>query len=262
MRMSGARLRGAVGRIAIVSLLWCGCLYSRAAEVPMPMQMHSGDSPKGVFVFLPGLGDRPEKFVEHGFVEKVKALGYDAVTVDAHFGYYRERSLRPRLEADVIANLRQKYREIWLVGISLGGFGSVIYSKEHPDIAGLIMLAPFLGDDDVWGPIEQAGGLAKWDPGDTSKIEDEDQRTLTEMWAWLKGYASKEQRPQLYLGYGKEDRFARPGSILSAALPSDHVAVVPGGHKWTSWDLAFAKLMSTFSGADTRSSSETHDRGE
>jgi len=249
-------------RIALLSLLFCGCLYSRAAEVPMPMQMHSVDSPKGVFVFLPGLGDQPEKFVEHGFVEKVKALGYDAVTVDAHFGYYRERILKPRLDEDVISKLKQKYQQIWLVGISLGGFGSVIYSVEHKDISGLIVLAPFLGDDGVWGPIEQAGGLAKWDPGDTSKIEDQDQRALTEMWAWLRGYAVGEQRPPLYLGYGEDDRFKRPGSILAAALPSDRVAVVPGGHKWTSWDVAFAKLLSTFSAAGTPPSSATHDPAE
>jgi hypothetical protein len=93
----------------LLVLCSAGCLYSRAAEVPMPMQLHSsGASPQGVVVFLPGLGDEPEKFVEHGFVGEVTSRGWDAVVVDAHFGYYRERILKPRRDADVIAKLREK----------------------------------------------------------------------------------------------------------------------------------------------------------
>jgi pimeloyl-ACP methyl ester carboxylesterase len=220
------------------------------------MTVHSPvSSPRGVFVFLPGLGDQPEKFVEHGFVENVRRLSYDAVTADAHFGYYRERSLRPRLEEDVIARLRGKYEEIWLVGISLGGFGSAIYSVDYPGITGIILLAPFLGDEDAWGPIEQAGGLAHWDPGPPK--EDEDERTLQKMWTWLKGYATGEERPKLYLGYGDEDRFKRPGALLAKVLPSERVAVVPGGHKWATWERAFAQLLSTL---DSRLSTAPQNR--
>jgi enterochelin esterase-like enzyme len=119
----------------------------------------------------------------------------------------------------------------------------MIYSVEHGGVEGLIALAPFLGEQDAWGPIEQAGGLAKWDPGDPSAIEDTDERALREMWAWLRGYATGEPRPALYLGFGDEDRFRRPNSLLAAALPKDHVAMVPGGHKWTVWKIAFAKLV-------------------
>jgi pimeloyl-ACP methyl ester carboxylesterase len=237
-------------RCAVGLLFLSGCLYSRAAEVPMPMQMHSaGSSPKGVFVFLPGLGDQPEKFVEHGFVEKVNALGFDAVTVDAHFGYYRERILEDRLDADVIAKLRASYSQIWLVGISLGGFGSVRYATDHEGVAGLILLAPFLGDEDAWTPIEQAGGLAKWEPG--PPLEDQDERVLQEMWTWLKGYAGGEPRPMLLLGYGDEDRFRRPGGLLASVLPAERVAVVPGGHKWTTWKVAFSKLLATLDARPT-----------
>jgi pimeloyl-ACP methyl ester carboxylesterase len=232
-------------RALCLVLLCSSCLYSRAAEVPMPMTMHaSGDAPKGVFVFLPGLGDEPEKFVENGFVDRVKALGFDAATVDAHFGYYRDRILKPRLDADVIAPLRAKgYSKIWLCGISLGGFGSVLYSVEHADVAGLIVLAPFLGDEDTWGPIEKAGGLGAWQPPDLNTIGDTDERALVEMWIWLRGYASGEPRPPLYLGFGDEDRFIRPEKLLSGALGEDHVAVVPGGHKWTVWKIAFEQLV-------------------
>ncbi len=237
--------------VVALALLSSGCLYSRAALVPMPMTIHAAPAPaQRVVVFLPGLGDDPEKFVEHGFVARVNAMGWDAVTTDAHFGYYRERNLAERLETDVIAQLRARgYREIKLIGISLGGFGSVIYSVEHtPEISGMLLLSPFLGQEGDWRPIEQAGGLRAWAPGDPSAIEDRDERALHEVWSWLRGYATVADRPPLYLGFGASDRFVRPDRLLAAVLPQDRVAVVPGGHRWSTWEKVFDRLLPRFLG--------------
>ena len=50
-----------------------------------------------------------------------------------------------RLKEDVINPAKEKgYTKIWLVGISLGGLGSLLYAMEHPsDIEGMLVLAPY-----------------------------------------------------------------------------------------------------------------------
>jgi S-formylglutathione hydrolase FrmB len=231
-------------RVLALGLLG-GCLYTRAAVIPMPFTEHpSPERARGVVVFLPGLGDDPALFVDHGFVTKVNGRGYDAVTVDAHFGYYRDRILKPRLDEDVMSKLAARYERIWLVGISLGGFGSIAYAVEHQDrVAGIVALAPFLGEEDAFGDVERAGGLGPWDPGDPTQIEDRDERAFRELWAWLSGYAKAQPRPPLYLGYGDRDRFVRSSSLIARALPEAHVEVQPGGHDWKTWKPVFEALI-------------------
>ena len=78
-------------------------------------------------------GDRPREFDPR----------LDVIAADAHFGYYRARSVVDRLHEDLIAPVADRYERVWLVGISMGGFGSALYAMEHPDVVdGVIMLAP------------------------------------------------------------------------------------------------------------------------
>ncbi|MGB7542969.1 MAG: alpha/beta hydrolase, partial [Burkholderiales bacterium] len=102
-----------------------------------------------LLVMLPGATDRPEDFVEQGFIQAVRASGasVDVAAVDAHMDYYIEHSVVERLEADVIAPARAKgYTRTWLMGISLGGMGALAYARGHAkEVEGVILLAPFLG---------------------------------------------------------------------------------------------------------------------
>ena len=77
---------------------------------------------------LPGRGDRGEVFVREGFEKAGQRLGFDTIMVDAHFGYYMKRSLIPALDEDIIQPaLEAGYENIWLLGVSMGGFGSLLY---------------------------------------------------------------------------------------------------------------------------------------
>ena len=40
---------------------------------------------------------------------------------------------------------------------------------------------------------------------------------------------------RLHLGYGREDRFAASHRLMAAALSTESVDTVPGGHEWPAW---------------------------
>ena len=59
------------------------------------------------------------------FLEKIEDKDFDVISVDAHFGYYKNRDLVPRLHDDVITPAQQNgYEKIWLLGVSMGGMVS------------------------------------------------------------------------------------------------------------------------------------------
>ena len=188
-----------------------------------------------LIVLLPGAYDTPQDFIEQGFVNalRVRRLPVDLLLVDAHTGYYTAQQIVERLHSEVIAPARaQGYARVWLGGISLGGYGSLLFAREHAKmIDGLFTMAPFLGRRDLPAAIVRAGGLAAWN----GQLPDADAHDL-ELWRWLRGYVSSPQdRPPLYLGYGDTDRFALSHRLLAAVLPPERVLVTPGGHEWAPW---------------------------
>ncbi|MCY7369870.1 MAG: alpha/beta hydrolase [Polaromonas sp.] len=200
-----------------------------------------GTAPTTLLVFLPGAYDTPQDFVDKGFVRAVRERGFDVdiQLADAHRGYYSQRKLLERLEADVMEPARAKgYRSIWFFGISLGGYGSLLYAMTHPDsLEGLVVLAPYLGDPALPLEIEGQGGLQVWRPG-TGGGQD------AVLWAWLKGYADPAtRRPQTYLGFGSGDRFAQPNGVLAQALQPVQRFVLPGGHDWPVWQSLWSRIL-------------------
>jgi pimeloyl-ACP methyl ester carboxylesterase len=196
-----------------------------------------------MLVMLPGAQDRPQDFAEQGFIHAIRKrrLRVDAVAVDAHLGYYLQRSVIDRLTTDVIEPARaQGYRRIWLMGISLGGLGSLIYAREHAArIEGVILLAPFLGTRGTIAEVVRAGGLSQWQPGEITP--DDDERRIL---AWLKSYQPDDPTlPKIYLGYGTRDRFAPASMMLAERLPGRRVAIVEGGHDWPTWVNLWNKLL-------------------
>lgn len=234
-------LRGARSLLILAALALSGCLFRPGpATAPMRTLEIPGGSPESgcLMILLPGRGDTPEHFVRNGFPEDLRRAGSRCVLlgVDAHLGYYYDKSVVNRLEEDVIAPARARgFEKIWLVGISLGGFGSLLYTKDHPgEIAGIVAIAPFLGDRELTDEIAEAGGVESWTPRKSYE------KDFLAFWTWLKGYRSTTtgvdaEHPPLFLVYGEGDRFARPNGLLADLLPGDHVYRVRGGHTWAAW---------------------------
>ncbi len=194
-------------------------------------------------VLLPGRWDEPERFGRAGFAAAVarRGLQLDLVAVDAHLGYYRDRSVVERLRADVVAPSRAAgYREIWLVGISLGGLGGLTYLREHPDdVAGVLALAPYLGEADLVREIEAAGGAASWRPrrsGDGVGFG-------VELWSWLAPWVAARSGPPLHLGWGEQDDLAPASRLLAALLPREQVYAQAGGHDWRTWERLWEQFL-------------------
>ena len=232
----------------VASALWLsGCALPRAAKAPMDFiqlpvsAAHRSDT---LIVFLPGSQEVPKDIVEESLVAQVRAAGIraDVIVADAHMGYFRAGSFVQRLREDVMLPARaQGYAAVWLAGISLGGFGSLMYAQTHLDeVQGIIALAPYLAPRAVLREVSQAGGLARWQPSLPLAADDHGRALLL----WLKGYADPAQaRPPLYMGYGERDRLQPFEPVMAGILPPDRMLSAPGGHEWGPWRRMWADAL-------------------
>lgn len=200
----------------------------------MPMR----DKARCLMILLPGAGDRGFAYRDEGFVDALQKSGVsvDLVAANATMGYYFKGIASQRLEEDVIAPARRVgYEQVWLLGISMGGFGVFEYGQRHSEeIDGIFALAPYLGSSSMGDEIRESGGLKKWRPDFPAPITEDNY--LRQMWSWLQRVVSgKEKGPTIYLGYGDQDGLGPQDSVLGQALPKGHVFHSPGAHEWAPW---------------------------
>ncbi|AEG93755.1 Conserved hypothetical protein [Ramlibacter tataouinensis TTB310] len=224
----------------------------RAPTVPMPTQVVRAACPADtLLVLLPGAHSSIDEFEQDGgwlSALRARRIAADVMLADAHMGYYRDQSVVDRLQADVFAQARAAgYRQVWLAGISLGGFGSLLNEWAVPGrTSGLIVLAPYLGEPPLIKQIEAAGGLRRWQPpAQAPDADDPLAEVELRLWRWLRQHTAGEAgaRPPLYLGYGTEDRFAQGHRLLAAALPAERVFTTPGGHDWPQWRRLWLQVL-------------------
>lgn len=248
--MTSFRYRVVNAATVVLVALLSGCGIWRPVTVPIgtiTAPAHCTSRPDTLIVMLPGSYARPEEFVSERFVAALRErrIAADVVLVDAHLGYYGDRSIVDRLRADVIAPaLARGYTTIWLAGISVGAFGALIYAQAQPEgIAGVVLLGPYLGQRALSEEIAAQGGLRAWrapvgalDPGDADTI----------VWRWLQPYAAVPRpatRPELFLGYGRDDRFIFSDTLLAAALPAGRVFSADGGHDYPPWREVWGRML-------------------
>ncbi len=229
------------GFITMLAFAYSGCGITPRTEVPLPYisQATTASKSKTLVVMLPGRGDRARHFQNAGFLERIAGRDFDAVAVDAHLGYYRERILIRRLHEDVILPAKANgYERILLLGVSMGGLGSVLYAERHPDmIDGLILLAPYLGDSGIAADVTAAGGLDSWS-GEGTNFPDHE----IAAWEWLRDSRAKENPLPIYLGYGTSDHFASNYGALEQKIRGLTVYTEDGGHKWTTWSPLWSRI--------------------
>jgi S-formylglutathione hydrolase FrmB len=206
-----------------------------------------GERSNTLLVFLPGAFLKPDEFEREGFISAVRERGLaaDALLVDADVSYYYDQTLSERLHADVIEPQRALgYRSIWLVGISIGGFGALIHQLAKPgSVDGVVALAPYLGRRLLAAEILKAGGLRTWRAPTGPQPDEEVDRQL---WPWLQQYMQPQppkNLPQLYLGFGLSDRFVTNHRLLAEALPSGRVFTTEGGHDWPQWRQLWRNML-------------------
>ena len=227
------------------ALAFAGCsLFLRSTPSPIPTQRTQSSAAtrtETLVIFLPGRGGSPGEFERKGFVQTLRDAGVnvDTVSVDAHLGYYYNRSVIERLQADVIQPARkQGYRRIVVVGISLGGLGALLNERDQPGtVDAIVVLAPYLGRKDaLFDRIAEAGGPAVWARG-----RDPQAGTIEEQaWTFLGTHAT--ELPPTWLLWGERDRYARGHRLLATLLPKERVRTIDGAHDWPTWSALWKQL--------------------
>ena len=172
-----------------------------------------GEGARTLLVMLPPAKACAQDLVDQGFVAAIRelALPVDVALVDADADYYLEGNIGERLAADVLRPMRADgHPGIWLMGISLGGYGCVELARRHAaELEGVMLLAPFLGSRNPEA-LEPTDGT------------------------WL---------PTAYLGFGADDRYAAASELLARQLPAERVVKMAGGHDWQTWMRVWRVLL-------------------
>jgi pimeloyl-ACP methyl ester carboxylesterase len=203
----------------------------------------SGGPGRCLVLFLPGRRDSLGDYGRRGFPEMAARAGVvaDYAEVDAHMGYYQAETISTRLHEDVVAPAHARGDErIWIVGISMGGLGAILYAREHPEGArGVVALAPYLGDEEP-RQVAAAGGLRSYTMGAPRAVADYER----ELWGWIKRYAAEgADRPPIWLGLGTQDDLAPADRLLAEALPPGRTFVETGGHDWKTWTRLWQDVL-------------------
>lgn len=196
--------------------------------------------PTTCMVCLPGAYHAPEDFLTAGFHTRAtqRAIPLDLVFVDAELKHLGDRGFRDELQREVLQPARASgHRSIWLLGISLGGFMALDYAATHPgELAGLCLLAPYLGNRMVTGEIARASGLRAWQPGELAEFDEE-----RRIWRFIQRQPADSR--WIHLGFGRDDRFADALRLMAEALPESAVNEVPGGHDWATWTVLWENFL-------------------
>ena len=221
-----------------------GCYALQRATVPMGQITYRTEGSEqerkqNLLVLLPGIGDSRDAYEKRGFIDYLResdfgrGFPFDVVAVNAHFKYYSNRSIVTRLREDVVEPaLSAGYENIHFVGISLGGFGSLLYLRDHPDdVSTVTLLAPYVGDPEHFAYLENES----LDP--PHGLENRS------IWPWLEKLPERELR-KIYLGFGEDDKFARGNALLGRRyLDPTRVVTVEGGHDWSVWERLWPELL-------------------
>lgn len=143
-----------------------------------------------------------------------------------------------QLRQEIIHPARQTgYKNIWLTGISIGGFMATLYADYFAgEIDGLCLIAPYPGSRMITEKINASGSLLDWSPAEIANDDYE-----ARFWLWLKNHAA--QNVEVYLGYGSDDRFATAHVEMSTVVPPHHTYCLPGGHDWLTWKKIWLEFL-------------------
>ena len=169
------------------------------------------------------------------------------MAVGATIGYYLDGSIADRIQREIIVPAwALQYREIWLVGVSMGGLGAFFHERLYPsEVTGLILLAPFVGDDrKLFAEIDAAGGATTWaaaQPASAVKGKPTYQRDL---WRFLGRLSClRDSRPQIWVAYGDHDRLLHGIERLRTVILPARFLRLTGGHTWGVWTAGFDQIL-------------------
>jgi pimeloyl-ACP methyl ester carboxylesterase len=180
-------------------------------------------------ICFPGAYHSAQSFVDEGFAASAAKRGSSFVLrlVDLEMAHLQDAEPMEKLRSEIVLPARAGGQAVWLAGISLGGLIALDYASRHRgEVAGLCLLAPYLGNRMLIDAIA-GGGLA-------------DSNAEHRIWRYIK---TRADAVPVYLGYGRQDRFSRALDLMAAALPAASVDVIEGGHDWGTWFKLWGRFL-------------------
>lgn len=216
-----------------------GCAAGGDVTRPVPTILVAAPQPaQRLVVVLPGRADSLDGLADIGIAAVIQQQWPDADVLLTGLGmvFYMERRAGQRLHDEVIVPARRSHHgQVWLLGVSLGGMGALLYDRRYPDaVDGMILLSPFLGRARIHREIRAAGGLAAWHGGPMHAMGPDSFES--ELWRYLQGWATRPQRTRtVWVAYGASEPFRKPIALMAPLLPPGHVIALPGHHDWELW---------------------------
>lgn len=230
-----------------LSLVTCALLV----DVKKPVELlwdKTGIKTDRLIIFFPGLYDTAEKFKDEDFfsIARKEGVSADLVSVNVNVFHLVKGMMIERVEKDIYETAKKKgYKNIWLVGVSLGGLNSLLFNIKHEkDLCGVVTLAPYVANTLLVEDLRDAKDIKNWKPStDADKLALE--KRLQQLWVWLKEQSSNNNLKKVYLGYGKQDRYVDAIKLFENILDKNHVVTVEGGHTWVTGQKIWQKQLSS-----------------
>jgi len=233
--------------IGALVLALAACAAGGDVTRPIPQAFVPAPQPtQRLVVMLPGRGDDLAALQRRGVAQTIQSAWPDAdvVLTGLTLPFYKQGHAAQRLHDEVIEPRRAGTRQpVWVVGISLGGMGAILYEHDYPQqLDGLLLLSPYLGEGAVHAEVRAAGGLASWNPGPPQPMAAD--TFQHELWRTLKTWVDDPARANaVWLAYGDSEPFRVPIELMSPALPARHVMMQAGRHDWALWTPALQALL-------------------
>ena len=233
--------------IITFSLVTCALMV----DVTKPVDLlwdKTGKKTDRLIIFFPGLYDTAEKFKDEAFfsIARKEGIKADMVSANVNIFHLLKDMMIKRIEADIFKNAKDAgYKNIWLVGVSLGGLNSLLfYSKYEKDICGVVTLAPYVANTPLIEDLKNAKEIENWKPAITEdKLVLETK--LQYLWLWLKKQKIANNLGQIYLGYGKQDRFAEAIELFENILDKKTIVKIEGAHNWDTGQKIWLRQLSS-----------------
>ncbi len=241
-------MRLSLSGVLLMLGMLCGCYPKGDPGKPIPNVLIPARIPvQRLVIVLPGRGDGLTGLQRSGIAHSIQSQWPDADVVlsGLAIGYYLQGNAIRRLHDEIIAPARTRgYREVWLLGASLGGMGALMYDAQWPGtVDGIVLMAPYLGEKPLLDEIAAAGGIARWNPGSRPAQVDGD-NFQHELWRHLQTWSRDPARARnVWLAYGDRDYLGQTMPSLIPLLPASHVFVRSGRHAWSVWTPATTDIL-------------------
>lgn len=217
---------------SIICLILTSCIASLNVDDPVDLVWDKAERKSDrLIVFLPGIYDTAETFKEEDFFILAREAGVEAdmLAASIHIGHLINYKMIERIEKDVFRPIQnQGYKNIWLVGLSLGGLNSLEYFRTHEKkICGVVVLAPYILNEKLVKEIENKSDDV-WQPM-VGKYEDIIEKRIQTLWLWVK---NKADSSKIYLGYGDKDVYSSNHKVFAKYLSKGNVIEIEGKHNW------------------------------